>query len=117
MRSPTTSRPPPDGGYPHDDDLHRMTDDGGPAAPDPARWSDPDWRDNLGERDTFAEEAAMGFPDARQPGAVTVQIPAEIDPPTVLSPTGFPWSSVRVEGNPAAVWTARRARDGGPVAP
>jgi hypothetical protein len=33
-----------------------MTDDGGPPAPDPARWTDPDWRDNLGEWDTFADE-------------------------------------------------------------
>jgi hypothetical protein len=36
-----------------DSDLFRMTDDGGPPAPDPARWSDPNWRDNLGVFDTF----------------------------------------------------------------
>jgi anti-sigma B factor antagonist len=30
-----------------------MTDDGCPLAPDPTRWSDPDWRDNLGDLDTF----------------------------------------------------------------
>lgn len=42
----TLTRPPPaDGGYPTDHDLHRMSDDGGPPAPDPARWSDADWRD------------------------------------------------------------------------
>lgn len=37
--------PTPDGGYPADRDLHQMSDDGGPAGPDPARWSDPEWRD------------------------------------------------------------------------
>jgi hypothetical protein len=31
-----------------------MTDDGCPLVPDPARWADDDdWRDNLGEWDTF----------------------------------------------------------------
>src|SRR5438477_688737 len=54
-----TPDPPADGGYPFDSDLHQMTDDGGPLAPDPARWADPDWRDNLGERDTFADEARL----------------------------------------------------------
>jgi len=42
-----------DGGYPIDSDLHNMTDDGCPLFPDPARWDDADWRDNLGELDTF----------------------------------------------------------------
>jgi hypothetical protein len=43
------------GGYPVDSDLHQMSDDGRPNSPDPARWADPDWRDNLGEWDTFDE--------------------------------------------------------------
>jgi len=42
-----------DGGFPLDSDLHNMTDDGCPLFPDPARWADPDWRDNLGVLDTF----------------------------------------------------------------
>jgi hypothetical protein len=42
-----------DGGYPLDSDLDQMTDDGCPLVPDPARWSDAAWRDNLGELDTF----------------------------------------------------------------
>lgn len=42
-----------DGGYPLDSDLHNMTDDGCPLVPDPARWADADWRDNLGELDSF----------------------------------------------------------------
>lgn len=33
------------GGYPIDSDLHQMTDDGCPLTPNPARWSDPEWRD------------------------------------------------------------------------
>jgi hypothetical protein len=55
-----TTGPPADGGYPIDSDLHQMTNDGGPPAPDPARWADPDWRDNLGERDTFTDEVPPG---------------------------------------------------------
>jgi len=51
-----TQNPPADGGYPLDSDLHQMTDDGGPLVPDPARWADPDWRDDPGGRDTFADE-------------------------------------------------------------
>jgi hypothetical protein len=60
-------RPPTDGGYPVDSDLHQMSDDGCPHGPNPARWADPDWRDdpaekaasghdNLGEMDTFDGE-------------------------------------------------------------
>src|SRR6476620_5888609 len=44
-----TRDPPADGGYPLDSDLHQMTDDGGPPAPDPARWADPDWRDAVAD--------------------------------------------------------------------
>jgi DNA-binding CsgD family transcriptional regulator len=44
MKCPS-SRPPPDGGFPGDSDLHRMSDDGGPVGPDPARWVDPVWGD------------------------------------------------------------------------
>ena len=53
MRRSTTRDPTADGGYPLDSDLEQMTDDGCPLAPDPARWADADWRDNLGESDTF----------------------------------------------------------------
>ena len=56
MTRPMTQDPPTDGGYPLDSDLHQMTDDGGPHAPDPARWTDPDWRDGRGEWDAFADE-------------------------------------------------------------
>lgn len=42
----TASTRPADGGYPTDADLHRMSDDGGPVGPDPARWVDPVWRDD-----------------------------------------------------------------------
>ncbi len=130
MRPFTTRGPPADGGYPLDGDLHRMTDDGGPHAPDPARWADPDWRDNLGEWDTFAEQL---FPTSPPPGAgaVTVRRPRVLSLPVVLNPFEvrrraadpgdqpgetarvLPWSSVRVEGDAAAVWTARRSGDGG----
>jgi hypothetical protein len=54
-----TLDPTADGGYPLDSDLHQMTDDGGPPAPDPARWADPDWGDNLGEWDAFADEVQL----------------------------------------------------------
>jgi hypothetical protein len=47
-----------------------MSDDGGPVGPDPARWSDPEWRDNLGELDTFADEVRMGLPAI---GTITVR--------------------------------------------
>jgi hypothetical protein len=59
-----------DGGYPLDSDLHNMTDDGCPLYPDPARWADADWRDNLGELDTFSgplEGPAVPADLARQP--------------------------------------------------
>ena len=49
------SNPPADGGYPLDSDLHQMTDDGGPPAPDPARWADPEWRDEPAARDSLAD--------------------------------------------------------------
>ena len=51
----TTPDPPADGGYPLDSDLHQMSDDGGPVGPDPARWADDDWRDDLGDRDASAD--------------------------------------------------------------
>lgn len=35
----------PDARPPADQDLRQMSDDGGPAGPDPARWADPAWRD------------------------------------------------------------------------
>jgi hypothetical protein len=60
MRRFMASDPPADGGFPFDCDLHQMTDDGCPLVPDPARWADEDWRDNLGERDTFGDEVWVG---------------------------------------------------------
>src|SRR4051794_29847808 len=59
--------PTADGGYPVDSDLHQMSDDGGPVGPDPARWADPDWRDNLGERDTFDGDPRPGGPPPPTP--------------------------------------------------
>ena len=56
MRRFLTRSPPADGGHPVDSDLHQMTDDGCPHGPDPARWAYDDWRDNLGEWDTFEDE-------------------------------------------------------------
>lgn len=56
--------PTPDGGHPVDSDLHQMTDDGCPLAP--ARPADQDWRDNLGELDTF-DGAPSNFPAALPP--------------------------------------------------
>jgi len=130
MRNFTTRDPPADGGYPIDSDLHQMSDDGGPVGPDPARWADPDWRDNLGVMDTFEDGVRMGFPDASRPGAGTVTVhrppgPAVRNPSQVsrraVDPGDQPddtarepsWSSVRVEGDPMALWTAHRSRDGG----
>jgi hypothetical protein len=63
-----------DGGYPLDSDLHNMTDDGCPLVPDPARWADADWRDNLGELDTSSgplEGPAVPADLARQPRGPT----------------------------------------------
>jgi hypothetical protein len=54
-----TQNPPADGGYPLDSDLHQMTDDGGPPAPDPARWTDPDWRDDPEGPDTRGDEVRL----------------------------------------------------------
>jgi hypothetical protein len=67
-----TTGPPPDGGYPLDQQLHEMSDDGGPVGPDPARWGDPVWQDHLGEMDTFGDEvegapAASGGTAPRPP--------------------------------------------------
>jgi hypothetical protein len=135
---PFTTRGPPADGYSLDRDLHMMTDDGGPHAPDPARWADTDWRDTLGEGDTFADEARTGFPDASRPGAGTVTVlrPTDLGPKAVEEPPSDgreaagpgdragedlrvtpedpppPRASVRVEGDAAAVWTARRSSDG-----
>jgi hypothetical protein len=62
MRHFITRGPPADGGEPIGTDLHRMTDDGCPHSPIPARWDGPDWRDNLGEWDTFDDEDQLAFP-------------------------------------------------------
>jgi hypothetical protein len=61
---PTAPPPAADGWCPPDRDLHRMTADG---SPDPAGWDDPDWRDNLGERDTFDDQPAARVPAVSPP--------------------------------------------------
>jgi hypothetical protein len=73
-RPPTAAARPADGGYPVDADLHQMTDDGCPHGPDPVRWDDPVWQDdvldldvgldNFGELDTFDDEDNPVFPFA-----------------------------------------------------
>lgn len=124
-----------DGGYPLDSDLNRMCDEGGPFSPDPARWADPDWRDNLGEWDTFADEVPVGSPvvipladgevavrgkeAARSPGACQpVPLPTgEPDPgdrPGADAP-GAPWASIRVEGCTAAVFFHPLGAPAGPA--
>ncbi len=133
MRDSTPRDPPADGGYPLDSDLHQMSDDGGPVGPDPARWTDPGWRDSLEDRDTFEGESRNGFPDASRPleDFLTVVTHPDIDQeaasnppqsgPQADQPGGQPaeapttdhWSSVRVEGTPGTIWTARRSTDGG----
>lgn len=56
-----------DGGYPIDSDLHNMTDDGCPLTPDPSRWIDHDWKDNLGDMDTFdAKKEEQVKPESEQ---------------------------------------------------
>lgn len=42
FRTPRAKRP---ARQPADGDLSRMTDDGCPLFPDPARWTDPRWQD------------------------------------------------------------------------
>jgi hypothetical protein len=65
-----------DGGYPFDSDLHNMTDDGCPLIPDPSRWTDPDWKDNLGEMDTF--DASPVEPEGRvEPEAGQSSLPID----------------------------------------
>ncbi len=66
---------PAEGRSPFDEELHQMSDDGCPLVPDPAPRSDPDWRDNLGEWDTFADEVRMGFPTASRHAVQTQQAP------------------------------------------
>jgi len=68
-----TRDPTADGGYPFDSDLHQMTDDGGPPAPDPARWADPDWRDAPGERGTSADWDWTPITAAMPPEGVIVE--------------------------------------------
>jgi hypothetical protein len=73
MRRVITRGPPADGGYPFDGDLHQMTDDGCPLVPDPARWADDDWRDNLGEWDTFGGDVRADSSAPAPVGAGIVQ--------------------------------------------
>ena len=126
-----TRGPPDDGGYPADSDLHQMSDDGGPVGPDPARWSDPTWRDDADDGDMDVGPAV--FPE---PG-MTVLRPPEIGPPAVhYKPRrrranlprkpggGAPdlrvmmsvwrgpvWMSVPDTGGVTAIWTARQQGD------
>jgi hypothetical protein len=88
----TTRDPPADDGHALDSQLDQMADDGCPLVSQPVRWADADWRDNLGEYDTFADDVGLNLP----PGSAVVQA----------------GSSVRVNSHPAAVWTPRRSRDG-----
>jgi hypothetical protein len=90
MRLLTPRDPPRDNGYPLDGDLQQMTDDGCPIVA--VRSADPNWRDNLGEYDTFADDVGLDLPTD--------------------SAVGHAGSSVRVESQPAAVWTPHRSRDG-----
>ena len=87
MRRLMTRDPPADGGYPLDSDLHQMTDDGGPHGPDPARWADPDWRDNLGERRTFDGEVRPGSMSVRDASADWTPIDVEMPPEGVVVDT------------------------------
>jgi hypothetical protein len=57
---------PADGGFPLDSDLHQMSDDGGPVGPDPARWTDPIWRDNPEGHDPDGGDTPEGRPAADQ---------------------------------------------------
>lgn len=77
----TIPGPPADGGYPLDRDLHQMSDDSGPVASDPARGSDPDWRDNLGEMDTFDDPARLRVPAPDRRAAIPTDGPEPAVPP------------------------------------
>ena len=98
MRQLITHDRTADGGYPLDSELHQMTDDGCPLIPDPARWADADWRDNLGESDTF--EGAAKWKDIsvvpkKEPSGSTVTQRARLlrrsdrDQPEAHSPAGL----------------------------
>jgi hypothetical protein len=58
MQSFMTTGPPAAGRSLPNSAYDQMTDDGCPLTPDPARTCDADWRDNLGEYDTFDDEPA-----------------------------------------------------------
>ena len=64
----TCEEPTADGGYPVDGDLHQMTDYGCPLTPNPARWIDPEWRD---EPDA-SDDPAVPVPQAVSTEAVPV---------------------------------------------
>ena len=65
-----------------DEDLRQMTDDGCPPDSDAAPRTDPDWRDNLGEWDTFDDEVRMGFPGGSQQAVQPQQAPGHLSPAT-----------------------------------
>ena len=78
------------------------------TTPDPASWADPDWRDNLGEYDTFGDDRPG--PDPAEAGAVTVRRP-HVRPAPAQDPTpvghgkalrGPLWPSVRGASGAAA---------------
>lgn len=127
-----TRGPPADGGYPTDRELHQMSDDGGPVGPDPARWSDPAWRDDADDGGEIHFGPAV-FPE---PG-VTILRPPESSPPAIHyrprrrrgdlprqpdgGDPGAPvitsirhapvWVSVRDTGGVTGIWRARRPGD------
>jgi hypothetical protein len=70
--------PPAVGGNVYDADQDRMTDDGAPAR-EPVRPSDGDWRDNLGEYDTFVAEKDEGPSAGERPGGAPPGGPAGVD--------------------------------------
>jgi hypothetical protein len=79
-----TPKPPGDGGYPFDSDLHQMSDDGGPVGPDPARWADPVWRDSFGELDTFADDEPSGAAPASDSATSWTPITGGMPPEGVI---------------------------------
>ena len=78
-----------DGGYPPDNDLHNMTDDGCPLTPDPARWADDDWNDNLGESDTSGGPPG-GQATPAHPGPRLIRPTAAATPPSQTHPATPP---------------------------
>jgi hypothetical protein len=81
MLESITRGPPADGGYPVDQDLSQMSDDGCPLAPDPARWADAEWRSEAGQGQSSARLMAVEFP-----GTTASAVSISIRRPTSLPP-------------------------------